>query len=66
MCIAGISDILLKGIPKTPGSRKNISDEFLDNNAKGNTYFRDITKPIGDACCDDGMCEQNGLAKFAH
>ena len=51
-----LADILLKGILKAPeGSSKNKSDEFLDGNEEGKTYMRDMTKPVGDACCDDGM-----------
>jgi hypothetical protein len=45
----------LKGIPKaTEGSSKNISDEFFGTNDKKKTYMRDTTKPVGDACRDDG------------
>lgn len=53
--IIGISNILLKGIPKAQdGSSKKISDEFQDTNDKGKTYLRDTTKPVGDACREDG------------
>ena len=49
------ADILLfKGIPKAPeGSSKNKSDELMDTN-EGKTYLRDMTKPVGNACRDDG------------
>ena len=56
-CIVAIVDILqvFKGTPKAPErSRKKISNESLDTNAKGRPYLRDITKPVGDACRDDG------------
>ena len=45
----------MKGVPKAPeGSSKDLSDKLLDINEKGKTYLRDATKPIGDACRDDG------------
>ena len=46
----------MKGIPKAPElSNKNKSNdsEFIDTN-EGKTYLRDTTKPVGDACRDDG------------
>jgi hypothetical protein len=55
--IIGIADILLKGVLKVPPgywSSKNISDEVLDTNEKEKTYLRDVTKPVGNACHDDG------------
>jgi len=54
--VVGIAD-LLKGIPKTPRAEetsRNISQEFPDTNENGKTYSRDMTKPVGDACRDDG------------
>lgn len=47
----------MKGIPNAPeleGSSKNIANEFLDTNEKEKTYTRDMTKPVGDACRNDG------------
>ena len=31
-----------------------MSEETLDTNAKEITYLRNMTKPVGDACRDDG------------
>ena len=56
--IIGTADILLKGAPKaTEGSSNNKPNELrvqVPDTNKGKTYLRDATKPVGDACCDDG------------
>ena len=53
--VIGIADIFLKGVLNAPeGSSKDLSDKLLDINEKGKTYLRDTTKPVGDACRDDG------------
>ena len=47
----------MKGIlqaPELEGSSKNKSDEMPDTNERAKTYMRDVTKPVGDACRDDG------------
>jgi hypothetical protein len=47
----------LKGILKAPeleGSSKKRPDELQNTNEKEKTYMRDMTKPVGDACRDDG------------
>ena len=47
----------MKGIlqaPELEWSSKNKSNELLDTNKKKKTYMRDMTKPVGDACHDDG------------
>lgn len=47
----------MKGIlqaPELEWSSKNKSNELLDTNEKKKTYMRDMTKPVGDACHDDG------------
>ena len=36
------------------GSSKNKSNELLDTNEGKKTYMRDMTKPVSDACRDDG------------
>ena len=38
--------------PEEPS--KNTSDGLLDTKEKKKSYLRDMTKPIGDACRDDG------------
>jgi hypothetical protein len=40
--------------PELEGSSKNKSDELQDTNERGKTYKRDMTKPVGDACREDG------------
>lgn len=62
--IIGLADKLFKGITKAPElpelqeSSENIIDEFLDTNEKGKTYMRDMMKPVGDACRDDGTLKE--------
>ena len=51
--------VFLKGIlqaPELEGSSKDKSNELPvpDNNEGEKTYMRDMTKPVGDACRDDG------------
>jgi hypothetical protein len=39
----------LKGIPKGPE---------LEGSSKGKAHMRDMTKPVGDACRDDGTLKE--------
>ena len=55
--VTKIAHVRLKGIlqaPELEGSSKNKSDELMDTNEGKKTYMRDMTKPVGDACRDDG------------
>jgi hypothetical protein len=53
----------LQGVPKkspkaSESSSKDISGDSLDGEENGKTYFRDATKPVGDACRDDGTLKK--------
>ena len=56
--IIKLSYIFLKGIllqaPELEASSKNKSNELPDTDERAKTYMRDLTKPVGDACRDDG------------
>jgi hypothetical protein len=40
--------------PELEGSSKNLSDQLQNTDERGKTYMRDMTKPVGDACREDG------------
>ena len=49
--------VLLKGILRAPeleGSSTSNELPVSDTNEREKTYMRDMTKPVGDACRDDG------------
>ena len=53
------NNILLKGhsvleAPELEGSSKKKNSDLQDINEKGKTHMRDFTKPVGDACREDG------------
>lgn len=56
-------------VPKTPRAKetsRNISNVFPDSNENGKTYSRDMTKPIGDACRDDGTLKDANEIEWVH